>query len=127
MLLFSGNTPRQDEWSFCFGKEFCGSPDNPGGGFLRGSRPESGGIGHRNLPLQFTLLKGGIETDVYRSGRLCTTQLFGAKQGLQSGGHGCGLVIPLGIVTDQSALVLRGVYPVDPWTAFSGIDRPSGA
>src|SRR5499427_3058019 len=51
----------------------------------------------------------------------------GAYERLAGSRGGGGLVVPLGVVANDRALVARGMNPVDPRPALDGVDRTGRA
>ena len=84
-------------------------------------------IGQRGLPVELLLLQCRVEADVDRAVRRRVRCLPAAQDRLRQCRDRAGLVVPLDEVADQSALVLRGVQPVDPRPALRGVDRAGGA
>jgi hypothetical protein len=85
-----------------------------------------GVIGRQRL-LQHRLLHFRVEIDIDRSLRRGIAQPRRPQQRFARGGRGSGLVVPLGVVADDRALVGGGVDPIDPGPPFGGVDRPGGA
>ena len=85
------------------------------------------GVDRRQRRGELALLHLGVEVDVGRTARRGVRHPVGAQHRL-AGGAGRGrLVVPLGVVADDRALVGGGVDPVDPRPALHGIDRTGGA
>ncbi len=119
--LAPGHAPREDHRVLCARKKFCCGPDE-----MRGRQDRLGcakplGIGKRRERPDFHFLQRGVEVDVSRAARRGVRDLRCAQQGLVRGADRARLVVPLGVVAYQGALVRGGVDPVDPGTAFSGV------
>ena len=92
-----------------------------------GLRHEARGVDRRERLGELGLLHLGVEVDVDRTHGRGVGDPGGADDRL-AGGRGRGrLVVPLGVVAHDRALVARGVDPVDPGPPLGGIDRAGGA
>ena len=91
----------------------------------RGSEPR--GIGHRGRSVEPGLLQPGVEADVDRPARRRVREQRRAQDRLLRRGGGRGLVVPLGVVAHERALVARGVDPVDPRPALRRVHRSGRA
>ena len=92
-----------------------------------GLRHEARGVDRRERFGELGLLHLGVEVDVDRSHGRGIGDPGGADDRLAGGRGGGRLVVPLGVVAHDRALVARGVDPVDPGPALGGVDRAGGA
>src|SRR5712691_10024025 len=88
-----------------------------------GRRHEARGVDRRERLRQLRLLHLGVEIDVDRAPGRRVGDPSGADERLARGSGGGGLIVPLGVVAHDRALVARGMNPVDPRPALGGIDR----
>ena len=124
---FARHAPHQDDGLLGVGQELRGTL-HVGGCGRRGHRR---GVARRvrggHQAVGLALLQGRVEVDVDRATRCGLRNLPAAQQGLNGGRHRAGLVVPLGVVAHQRALVAHGVDPVDPGAAPGRVPRPGGA
>ena len=85
------------------------------------------GVDRRQRRRQLALLHLGVEVDVGRAARRGVRHPVGAQHRLAGGAGRRRLVVPLGEVADDRALVGGGVDPVDPRPALHRVDRTGGA
>ena len=76
---------------------------------------------------ELRLLHLGVEVDVDGALRRRVGDPPAAQDALAGGARRGRLVVPLGVVAHQRALVARGVDPVDPGPPLDGVDRAGGA
>ena len=93
----------------------------------RDLRHVAGDVDRRQRLVDLGLLHLGIEIDIDRTLRSRVGDPGATEDGFARRAGRGRLIVPLGIFTDQRALVARGVNPVDPGPAFDGIDRTGGA
>ena len=84
------------------------------------------GVGGGHQAVGLALLQGCIEVDVDRATRRGLRNLPTAQQSLNGRRHRARLVVPLGVVAHQRALVTDGVDPVDPRATPGRVPRPGG-
>ena len=104
-----------------------GLVDRGGGDPSIRARPEAFDVQWSGRLGQCGFLHPGVEIDVDRSHRRGAGQPYRASQRLLRGGGRSGLGVPFDIVTQQRALVLRGVDPIDPRPPAWRVDRAGGA
>ena len=114
VLLIAPEAAKQEERTARFAEKLQRGLDRDGIGPVRPRRPVPAGIGNHRRRCQRLLLQAHVEADVGRRGRRLPGDRVRASQRVQGRLDGGGLVIPLGVVPDQRALVGRGVDPVDP-------------
>ena len=90
-------------------------------------RHEARHVDRRKLLGQLGFLQLGVEVDVDRTHRRGIRHPGRANDRLAGRCRRRGLVVPLGVVAHDRALVARGVNPVDPRPALGGVDRPGCA
>ena len=98
-----------------------------GGGGLDRRRHEAVHIDRRQRLGKLRLLHLRIEVDVDRPHRRGVGDPGRAQDRLARGGGRGRLVVPLGVVAHDRALVAGGVDPVDPRPALGGVDRAGRA
>ena len=92
-----------------------------------GVRHEARDVDGRQLLGELGLLQFGVEVDVDRAHRCGIRHPGRADERLAGRRRRGRLIVPLGVVAHDRALVARGVNPVDPRPALGGIDRAGGA
>ena len=90
-------------------------------------RSEPRRIRDQHLLRERLLLKANVEAYVYRAAGSRPRHLVGPQHGLHRRLRRRRLVVPLGVVPDDRALILGGVDPVDPRAPLVGVHRPGGA
>ncbi len=95
-------------------QELRGSRDRRGLGLhgIRGAKARY--VRQRRQRADLRFLQRGVQIDVRRSARRRARHLHCAHEGFIRGGDRARLVVPLGVVAYQRALVRGGVDPVDP-------------
>ena len=97
--------PREDHRVLCRRKKLRRSLDQFGPGHNRFRRAITAYVRQRRQRPDLRLLQRGVEIDVRRPARRGIGNLRGAQQRLVGGGHRRRLVVPLGVVAHQRALV----------------------
>ena len=92
----------------------------------RGGRSKVSARGQGHGLVHLGLLNVMRKVDVHRRARRGHGDQTGTVKGLRRGGNRCGLGVPLGVVAHQSALVLRGVNPLNPRAAGGGVHGAGG-
>ena len=101
--------------------------DQLGGRAARHRRHEALVVDRRQRRGELALLHLGVEIDVGRAARRGVRHPVGAQHGLAGRAGRRRLVVPLGVVANDRALVGGGVDPVDPRAALHRIHRAGGA
>ena len=119
--------PHQDHRPLGCDQEIRGASDSVGGGGrrLRRSVP----IHRRDIRLDVEreLLQSHVQADVDRPLRRRTHAGGGAQHALHQRGGRTWLVVPLHAVTQQCALILHRVNPIDPRAPLGRVAGPVGA
>ena len=84
-------------------------------------------LGQRRQGADLRLLQRRVEVDVRRRAGRRLRHLHGAQQRFVRGRDRARLVVPLGVIAHQRALVGGGVDPVDPRPAARRVPRTGGA
>ena len=118
-----GDAAREDDGPPRAGEPLGGATDGVRIGRRRRTRLEAGRVGDLHGLGQRGLLERRVETDVHGPARGGPHELARAEERLQRRRDRGRLVVPLGVVADEGALVLGRVDPVDPRPAPRGVHR----